>query len=228
MAKDAERGEKTRQRILDAARTVAAERGFKGTTLAMIQREAGVHPGSLYWFFEDKDALFAALVESSAAHSIGSAAAGAVGDAVNPVRSVLSSIVDNPARYGLWRFNVQLMLDPDMATSKTAAVIRQLRVNSQRAMTASWVDLLPEEVVAAQPDLAQQLAEYALACAEGCILARVAHRPVDEDALTTTVTRTLDRMVDLACHGAGVPTPPVIADRIAALYRRENEHGLAR
>ncbi len=214
-----ERGESTRRRILDAARRLAAERGYQGTTLAMIQREAGVHPGSLYWFFADKDALFAALVESS--YRDAQDASVVVGDSPNPVRSVLQGIVDNPARFGLWRFNVQLMLDAELRDSKTAQVIRALRVDSQNAMVASWLSVLPEEVVARRPELPSQLADHALACVEGCILARVAGRPVDEGAVTTHVSRVLDTLVQDACRAAGVPTPEAIRDRIASTRNGE-------
>ncbi len=59
------RGGDTRQRILEAARTVAREHGYGGTTMAMIQKAAGVHPGSLYWHFKDKDSLFTGMIQDA-------------------------------------------------------------------------------------------------------------------------------------------------------------------
>ncbi|GAA5218650.1 TetR/AcrR family transcriptional regulator [Corallincola platygyrae] len=46
-----------RQKILDAARTTLAIKGFHGTTMSDISRQAGVAAGTLYLYFEDKDTL---------------------------------------------------------------------------------------------------------------------------------------------------------------------------
>lgn len=208
--RETERGEATRLRILEAARPIARARGYHGTSLAMIQKAAHVHPGSLYWHFEDKDALFAALIQYGYEQTLTEAAHADVGHAVNPVLGVLRSLADNPARYGLWRFNVEFMLDPDMRDSKTAQVIRQMRVDSQNAMTRAWLDRLPPEVVAAHPELPRRMAEEALVCVEGCILARVADRTVDEEAITQATTASLDALVERACLEAGVPVPEFI------------------
>lgn len=50
-----------REEILDAARKVFAERGFKGTTIADIAEEAGIALGTIYLYFASKDDVFAAL-----------------------------------------------------------------------------------------------------------------------------------------------------------------------
>jgi AcrR family transcriptional regulator len=50
-----------REEILDAARRVFAERGFKGTTVADIAEVAGIALGTVYLYFPSKDDVFAAL-----------------------------------------------------------------------------------------------------------------------------------------------------------------------
>lgn len=50
-----------REEILDAARRVFAERGFKGTTIADIAETAGIALGTIYLYFSSKDAVFEAL-----------------------------------------------------------------------------------------------------------------------------------------------------------------------
>ena len=50
-----------REEILDAARRVFAERGFKGTTIADIAEAAGIALGTIYLYFPSKDAVFEAL-----------------------------------------------------------------------------------------------------------------------------------------------------------------------
>jgi TetR/AcrR family fatty acid metabolism transcriptional regulator len=47
--------------ILNAARTVFAERGFRGTTIADIAEAAGIALGTIYLYFKSKDEVFAAL-----------------------------------------------------------------------------------------------------------------------------------------------------------------------
>ncbi len=56
----------TRDGILDAAATLFAERGVSGTTLQHIATAAGVTRGAIYWHFEDKGALFNAMMERAA------------------------------------------------------------------------------------------------------------------------------------------------------------------
>lgn len=56
----------TRNSILDAAATLFAERGVSGTTLQHIATAAGVTRGAIYWHFDDKGALFNAMIERAA------------------------------------------------------------------------------------------------------------------------------------------------------------------
>lgn len=48
-------------RILDAAAAVLAEDGYQRASTNRIARKAGVSPGSLYRYFDDKDAIVTAL-----------------------------------------------------------------------------------------------------------------------------------------------------------------------
>jgi AcrR family transcriptional regulator len=54
-----------RQAILDAALGVFAEHGFEAARLEDVARRAGVAKGTLYLYFEDKQALFQSLVRSA-------------------------------------------------------------------------------------------------------------------------------------------------------------------
>lgn len=50
-----------REEILDAARTVFGQRGFRGTTIADIAEAAGIALGTIYLYFPSKEDVFAAL-----------------------------------------------------------------------------------------------------------------------------------------------------------------------
>lgn len=58
-------GEESRRRILDAAVEVAAERGYEGTSIALVSKKCGLPASSIYWHFKDKDELIAAVIERS-------------------------------------------------------------------------------------------------------------------------------------------------------------------
>ena len=71
------KGELTRERILDAAEEIFAERGFEGTTLRDVAARVGLRNPSLYNHFDSKDDLYAAVLERG----------------VGPVLKVLSEFV---------------------------------------------------------------------------------------------------------------------------------------
>ena len=57
-----ERGERTRRKILDAARTEFGNRGFSETGIGDITRRAKVALGTFYTYFDSKEEVFRALV----------------------------------------------------------------------------------------------------------------------------------------------------------------------
>jgi AcrR family transcriptional regulator len=56
-------GERTAEKILDAAEELFAERGYEGTTLRDVATRVGVRAPSLYNHFASKDELYAAVLE---------------------------------------------------------------------------------------------------------------------------------------------------------------------
>lgn len=51
--------------VLDAARSVFAEKGVEGASIREIARRAGYTPGAIYSYFESKEAIYAALLAES-------------------------------------------------------------------------------------------------------------------------------------------------------------------
>lgn len=79
---DAEKAER-RAEILAAAKAVFAAKGYHATTVSDIAREAGLSYGSIYWYYESKEALFHELMSAEAAAlgaHIEAAIAAAVGE----------------------------------------------------------------------------------------------------------------------------------------------------
>ena len=76
----------TRDRILDEAMRLFAERGYRGTSVAQIELAAGLSPGSggLYHHFDSKDAVLAAAVARHLSRL----------DALRDIRKVFSGLGD--------------------------------------------------------------------------------------------------------------------------------------
>jgi AcrR family transcriptional regulator len=53
--------DRTRAKLLEAARAVVREKGYARTTLAMVARRAGMTTGAIYGNFKNRDELFIAL-----------------------------------------------------------------------------------------------------------------------------------------------------------------------
>jgi AcrR family transcriptional regulator len=80
-----ERGQATRQELIDAALRLFAVHGYEDTSIEAVLGEAGVSRGALYHHFASKRDLFEAVyeaVETDTAHAIAAAARRARGDAL--------------------------------------------------------------------------------------------------------------------------------------------------
>lgn len=96
--------EETRGALLDAAREAFVEDGFQKASIETIARRAHVTRGAFYHHFQDKQALFAALVielqaDAAARISTGASSEGApIARLVSGVRTFLEICVEPPYR----------------------------------------------------------------------------------------------------------------------------------
>lgn len=58
-----EQAERSRQRLIDAASRLFAERGYRDTSVQAIGEAAGISRGSIFWHFGSKEGLLWAVVE---------------------------------------------------------------------------------------------------------------------------------------------------------------------
>jgi AcrR family transcriptional regulator len=61
-----ELGVESRRKIVEAAAALMAEHGYAGTSIAAVSERSGLPSGSIYWHFENKQALLGAVVEEGA------------------------------------------------------------------------------------------------------------------------------------------------------------------
>lgn len=76
-----DRGRRTRERILGAARGVFEQRGFNDCRMSDIATAAGVSHGTVYVYFDSKEALLAEVVNQVLAEAAGYLRVSDIGDA---------------------------------------------------------------------------------------------------------------------------------------------------
>ncbi len=124
----------TRARILAAARDLVARKGYAGTSISMICREAGINASSLYWFFASKEDLFLAVIEEGAqafldAVAVPPPAAQAPGDAAR--EDTVAVISDRLSRNTLFlRVLLVMMLEAHDVSPAFRARVDEIRSRS--------------------------------------------------------------------------------------------------
>jgi AcrR family transcriptional regulator len=79
-----DQGRERKQQLLECAAKLFAERGYAETRVIDIVKAAGVAKGLFYWYFENKDALFRELVETTR-HNLRKAQAAAMDADADPL-----------------------------------------------------------------------------------------------------------------------------------------------
>lgn len=171
-------GEESRRRILDAAAEIAGERGYDGTSIAAVSARSGVSASSIYWYFADKDALIAAVIERSFERWL--AAVSVPGEQTGPVADRLLAMTGAMAKALLEtpdfvRLGMMLALErrPAEATARTKFL--QVRALAHHFVEEVFVSLAPELPATS----IRRLTTYAVAAADGLVIAR----EIDGDSL---------------------------------------------
>lgn len=119
-------GAATRERIIDAAERLFAERGFSGVSMPAIAAAAGITAGAIYKHFEGKEELFFSIVRRAVeAAPTTNEAAGRTGPAV------LASIIAAYTTPQLRRVR-QLAVEIHHAAAQNGKVRRLLRSSVDR------------------------------------------------------------------------------------------------
>ena len=162
-------GELSRERILDAATEIAAERGYEGASIALVSASCGLPASSIYWHFKNKDDLIAAVIERSFGDWLkawqvpieGSPQDRLVGLAMQLAKALL----DSP---DFIRLGLMLSLERRPVEPRARAMFLQLR--------AQTFGQLVETMRGFTPDLTDaqvhQLVTYAIAGADGLFIAK--------------------------------------------------------
>jgi AcrR family transcriptional regulator len=183
--------------VLAAARRVFREHGFAGTSVRRLQDATGVHPGSLYHVYGDKQGLFTASLRSYNEVVVDQRVAEHLQDAADPRRGIRSFFVTTFAPFvdgvpGCLVTNTAIestTLEPSLRRDVDvglAAIERGFRHALDRLATAGR---LPADAVPAR------LAEQLLALYQGVLVLVRAGTP------TAKLTRIVDGSLDALLGG---------------------------
>ena len=162
-------GEQSRERILDAATEVATERGYDGTTISLVSKKSGLPPTSIYWHFNDKDDLIAAVIERSFARWL--AALDLPDGALVAKRSteigtqVAKALLDAP---DFLRLGLMLALEHRPVEPRARQMFLQVRDQAFDRFQAMVRDVAPE----LDAEDVRLLTTYAIAGAAGLFIAK--------------------------------------------------------
>lgn len=182
-------GELSRERILDAATEIAAERGYEGTSIGAVSTKCGLPASSIYWHFKDKDDLIAAVIERSFAHWLSAWQFPPDGEPAERLSAAAAQIAkalqDSP---DFIRLGLMLGLERRPVEPRARAMFVQARAEAFRLLATGIGELVPG-LTDAQID---QVATYAIAGADGLFIAKeIAGDSVDLGALFEIHARAL-------------------------------------
>ena len=166
------RTEATRSALIGAARALFAEKGYAETSTPEIVKAAGVTRGALYHHFEDKEAVFRAVITEefvAVADEITASAIAEPGSAIDALqlgsRGYLRAMED-PGRVRILLLDGPAVLgqiEVDKIDRQTSA--DALRLGLAEAMRAKQIKTLPLEALTVQ--LSALFDRAALAISEG-------------------------------------------------------------
>ena len=162
-------GELSRERILDAATEIAAERGYEGASIALVSAKCGLPASSIYWHFQNKDDLIAAVIERSFGDWLRAWQVPAEGSPrdrlAGMAMQIAKALLDSP---DFIRLGLMLALERRPVEPRARAVFLQSR--------AQTCDQLTETMRGFEPDLTEAqillLVTYAMAGADGLFIAK--------------------------------------------------------
>jgi AcrR family transcriptional regulator len=178
-------GEASRNKILDAAAEIAGERGYEGTSIALVSARAELPASSIYWHFADKDELIAAVIERSFAHwlaeaesSVPSAGALSHREAVAAgLRATAEALLDAP---DFLRLGLMLVLERRPKEPTARQLFLQVRDTARERTATFYRGVFPGHTDAQ----IRQLAEFTLAIVDGVFISHEVDREHTVDRTT--------------------------------------------
>lgn len=162
-------GEQSRERILDAANEIASERGYEGTSIALVSKKCGLPASSIYWHFKDKDDLLAAVIDRSFETWLRVWELPSDGEprerVIGLAKQLAKGLLDHP---DFLRLGLMLALERRPVEPRARAQFLQARTQASASLTEALGELAPG-LTDAQVRL---LVNYSIAGADGLFIAK--------------------------------------------------------
>jgi AcrR family transcriptional regulator len=136
LQREGTRADDRRQQILSAAGRCFRESGFHGASIARISKVAGMSPGHIYHYFENKEAIIGAIVAQDLEHRL---VLTRIFSQAGSARTTLRSHVKDA---------ITKQLDPDAAALRVEIVAEAAR-NPRVAKIVQEADLIGRQGLAA-------------------------------------------------------------------------------
>src|SRR6516164_1625917 len=162
-------GELSRERILDAATEIAAERGYEGTSIGLVSKKCGLPASSIYWHFKDKDDLIAAVIGRSFGRWLAAWQPPEKGDAKDRFAGLAEraakAYLDSP---DFIRLGLMLALERRPEEPRARTMFIQVRAQAFVQLTGTFREFVPGLTDAE----VNQVATYVMAGADGLFIAK--------------------------------------------------------
>lgn len=164
-------GVRAREEILDAASRVMSEHGYEGASISAIIKESGLQKSSIYWQFDSKAAIAAAVMERGARRFFDETGTRRVrGKAGTRLQAFLTDIADNLDKHEefLRLFLTLLITNRDPAVAEVLDRVRDEAHARMREFIAMAFEAEGDDVAGV---IADQLAGLGVALFDGYFLA---------------------------------------------------------
>lgn len=165
-------GEESRQAILDATLAIASERGYDGTTIALVTERAGLPASSIYWHFGNKDKLLAAALEYSyrqwqgvvPAWQKSPEPAGVGARVARRFETAARTLAEKPE---FWTLGMMLSLRAWVAEPAALHAFKGFRAETEKELASWWAGVLDPRAVERDPDLPDRLGRFWVVMMDG-------------------------------------------------------------
>lgn len=167
-----EQGRRSKEEILDAASRIMSQRGFEGTSIAAISKETGLPNSSIYWHFDSKADILAAVMERGATRFFDEVGTGETqdGEPVERMRAAMHGAADSLEQHAEFlRLLILLLLSNDQP--EVTPVVRRVRAQGREQLRLTIENAYRPLGDARARDIADGLADFALATFDGVFLA---------------------------------------------------------
>jgi len=184
-------GAETRQRILDTALDLIASNGYSATSIAKISTVAGVQPASIYWAFDSKEGLLAAVMERAAERWFATKLT--TTDADSPVdmeRALQHWTASISARPEFLRLMLVLSLERRAGDPNILVAAQRVRKQARHALVRRLEQFIPIEDSTRRRTSACEVAHLVMMLLDGVFVSRqVEPGDLSERQLVTIVSR---------------------------------------